>query len=167
MRYLFAFALLLGACAPDPLPGYRAATDDERTTLLATVVDYYDILNVALVSGDLAPLYARHPKLAQGQVRERGINIEGLTASYPSFAEHRVRDVTVDVAAYEPFRAFVKDDRAVAYSHGAFTWHYFDGADTGGELLKRFDLTRSGSMWTIDQTDEWVLGEGTPPPTPR
>jgi len=73
----------------------------------------------------------------------------------------------VAIESYEPFRAFVKEDKAVAYSHGLFTWTYANGSQTKGELRVRFDLARAGDRWSIEQTDEWVLGEGAPPPTPR
>ena len=164
----FALVLALVACTPDPLPGYRAATADERAGLFATVQEYYDIVDRAFVSGDMTPLYARHPKLAHGQVRERGINIEQSAAQLPSFRDQLVREVSVDIQSYEPLRAFVKDDHAVAYSHGLVTWTFKNGGlPSKGELLVRFDLTHDGDRWSIDQTDEWVLGEGTPPPTPR
>lgn len=163
-----ALLLLVVACAPDPLPGYRAATSDERAGVLQTVSEYYDIVDRALVTGDMTPLYARHPKLAQGQVRERGINMEQSTAQLPSFRDHLISAVSVDIERYEPLRAFVRDDRAVAYIRGLFTWTHKNGTDpTKGELRMRFELTRVGDGWSIDQTDEWVLGEGTPPPTPR
>jgi hypothetical protein len=158
---------MLVACAPDPLPGYRAAAADERASILATVSEYYDIWNRAMVTADLTPLYVRHPKLAQGAVPQRGINIEGHTVRLPSVADRKIRESRVDVEGYEPLRAFVRGDSAVAYSHGWFTWTYATGAPSGGELLVRFDMTRIAGVWSIDQTDEWVLGEGTPPPTPR
>jgi|GEM_PF-6338091 len=161
-----ALSLLIG-CTSDPLPGYRAATADERASILATVSEYYDIWNRAMVTGDVAPLYARHPKLAQGAVPQRGINNEGQTARLPSVADLKIKESRVDSERYEPLRAFVKGDSAVAYSHGWFTWTYATGAPSGGELLVRFDMTRAGDGWSIEQTDEWVLGEGAPSPTPQ
>lgn len=162
-----AAAFLFVACTSDPLPGYRAATADERASVLRTVEEYYDILDIALVTGDIGPLYVRHPKLAQGSVAQRGINREGFTMQLPSVRDQLIREAHVEIQFYEPFRAYVKDNAAVAYSHGLFTWTYANGSDTKGELHVRFDLTRSDDRWSIDQTDEWVLGEGTPPPTPR
>ena len=164
---LTAFVLVLIACTPDPLPGYRAATADERASILATVSEYYDIWNRAMVTADIAPLYLRHPKLAQGAVPQRGINNEGQTARLPTVADHKITESSVDIEGYEPLRAFVKGESAVAYSHGWFTWKYATGAPSGGELLVRFDLTRAGDGWSIERTDEWVLGEGAPSPTPR
>ena len=140
---------------------------DERASILATVSEYYDIWNRAMVTGDIASLYVRHPKLAQGAVQRRRINNEGFTTRLPSITDHLIKDSRVDIESYEPFRAFVKGDSAVAYSHGVFTWTYANGSPSGGELLVRFDMTRAAGAWSIDQTDEWVLGEGTPPPTPR
>lgn len=162
-----ALVVFLSACTSDPLPGYRPATPDERAGALRTVEEYYAIMDRAMVTGDIAPLYLRHPKLAQGSVRERGINIEGFTVRTPSVSDHLIKDARVEIESYEPLRAFVRGDRVVAYSHGLFTWTYANGSQTKGELLVRFDMTRGRDAWSIDQTDEWVLGEGTPPPTPR
>ena len=120
-----------------------------------------------MLTADITPLYVRHPKLAQGAVPQRGINNEGHTARLPSVADLKIKESRVEVERYEPLRAFVKGDSAVAYSHGWFTWMYATGAPSGGELLVRFDMTRVAGVWAIDQTDEWVLGEGAPPPTPR
>jgi hypothetical protein len=163
-----ALVLLLVSCTSfDPLPGYRPATDDERAGAMRTVVEYYDIWNRAMVTGDIGQLYVRHPKLSQGAVKERGINSERFTVELPSVRDHLIRDSSVQIEWYEPLRAFVKGDRAVVYSHGLFTWNYANGSPTKGELFVRFDMTRTANAWSIDQTDEWVLGEGTPPPTPR
>lgn len=170
MRHLGRLAvalLLLVGCAPDPLPGYRAATAADRSSIFVTISEYYDIWNRAMVTADITPLYVRHPKLAQGAVPQRGINNEGHTARLPSVAGLKIKESRVDIEGYEPMRAFVKGDSAVAYSHGWFTWTYANGAPSGGELLVRFDLTRAGDGWSIDQTDEWVLGEGASSPTPR
>lgn len=161
-----AVALLVLSCGtPDPLPGHRAAAPDERNALFGVVREYYDLLGRAAVTGDLAPLYARHPKLARGEDRPRGVNTEAFTVQRTRAIN--IREVRVDIESYEPFRAFVKDDRAVAYSHGVFTWEYPQGSPTKGELFVRFDLARAGGWWEIERTDEWVLGEGPPPPTPR
>jgi hypothetical protein len=151
----------------DPLPGYQVASAGERASILGTIEEYYDIWSRAMVTADISPLYVRHPKLAQGAVPQRGINNEGFTVTLPSIRDHLVREAHVDIESYEPLRAFVRDDRAVAYSRGVFTWTYGNGSETKGELRVRFDMTRIGGIWSIDQTDEWVLGEGTPPPTPR
>ena len=42
-------ALALGACAPGPLPGYRAATPAEHDVLVGVVREYYDIVDRAYV----------------------------------------------------------------------------------------------------------------------
>lgn len=162
---LAAVAFAIAGCSADPLPGYRSASAAERDALLGVVRQYYDLFDRAQVTGDIAPLYALHPKLAQGEDRRRGINTEAWTVERTHALG--IREVRVDIESYEPFRAFVKEDRAVAYSHGLFTWEYPQGTPTKGELVVRFDLSRAGGRWEIERTDEWVLGEGTPPPTPR
>ena len=166
LRALVLVGLALTACTNDVLPGYRLATFEERASILAVVEEYYGILGTALVTGDVSPLHARHPKLAEGEQRESGINSEAFTTLLPGQSGPPVRDAKFDVAGYEPFRAFVLDDHAVGYAHGIFTWTFGDGTDTKGEFLTRFDLTRDGARWSIDMTDDWVLGEA-PPPTPR
>ncbi len=143
-----------------------APTADERANVLGTIDEYYNLLDAAVVTGDLGPLYARHPKLAQGAVPQRGINSEGFTVQLPSVRDHLVREAHVDIQSYEPVRVYVKGNAAVAYVHGWFTWNYATGAPTQGELRVRFDLSRAVDRWYVEQTDEVVLGE-TPPPTPR
>ncbi|MDQ2952343.1 MAG: hypothetical protein M3R54_08785 [Chloroflexota bacterium] len=162
---LTAAAFLFLACASDPLPGYRPATADERASVMQTIEEYYDIVDRAMGTGDLTPLYVRHPKLATGEERQRGVNTERNTVLRTGALD--IRDVGMEMEFYEPFRAFLKGDVAVAYSHGLFTWTYANGTHTRGELLVRFDLTRGDGRWMIERSDEWVLGEGTPPPTPR
>jgi hypothetical protein len=73
---LITFALSLIGCSTDPLPGYRAATVEERDALVRVVREYYDVFDKAQVTGDIAPLYSLHPKLAQGEDRRRGVNTE-------------------------------------------------------------------------------------------
>ncbi len=167
LAFLGVVVLALAACSADPLPGFRPASADQRSALLQIVVEYYDLVDRAIVTGDVAPLYLRHPGLAQGRDQGRGINVDGSAAVSPTMRELDVREASVDVESYEPLRAFVKDDRAVAYSHGLFTWTYANGSHTKGEKWVRFDLTKNADRWLIERTDEWVLGEGTPPPTPR
>ena len=165
-----AAAVLVFICActtSDPLPGYQAASAEERVSIFATVEEYYEIWSRAIVSGNISPLYVRHPRLAQGAVPQRGINNEAFTMTLPSIRDRLIREAHVDIESYEPIRVFIKGDQAVAYSRGLFTWTYANGSQTKGELRVRFDLSRAGTQWSIDQTDEWVLGEGTPPPTPR
>jgi hypothetical protein len=159
-------AVLVLACGADPLPGYRAATADERASVLAVIAEYFDLLDSAVVSGDIGPLRARHPLLAQGTDAQRGINSEAVTLQLPSVRDHLIREARVDPQAYEPVRVYLQGDRAVAYVHGWYTWDRVTGAPTQGELRVRFDLSRAADRWTIERTDEVVLGE-TPPPTPR
>ena len=165
LSWLIAALVLVVACAPDPLPGYRPATADERASLLATVSEYYDILDRAMVTGDIAPLYLRHPKLQVGDERPHGVNTEGTTVLRARALAIRASSVAIE--SCEPLRAFLRSDAAVAYSHGLFTWTYANGSETQGELLVRFDLTRGGERWMIERPDEWVLGEGALSPTPR
>ncbi|HEV8672298.1 MAG TPA: hypothetical protein VGS01_16345 [Candidatus Limnocylindria bacterium] len=156
---------IIAACgSSDPLPGYRPATGDERATVMGVVEEYYALLDRAQVTGDASALLARHPGLATGQQRERGINIE--TWMVERTRALAVREVRVDIESYEPVRVYVKDTAAAAFVHGLFTWEYQQGLPTRGELAVRMDLARSGDRWTIERTDEWTLGE-TPPPTPR
>ncbi len=162
---LAALALGIAGCSADPLPGYRAASAGERDALLGVVREYYDVFDRAQVTGDITRLYALHPRLAAGEDRRKGINTESWMVERTHALG--IREVRVDIESYEPFRAFVKDERAVAYSHGLFTWEYPQGTPTKGELRVRFDLVRADGRWSIERTDEWVLGEGTPEPTPR
>ncbi len=169
VRGLLAFALLSAGCAraePDPLPGYRAATADEHAAVRRVIDEYYAVLNRAALTGDIAALFARHPGLAVGQQRERGINIESWMVERVRALS--VREVKVDIESYEPVRVYLKDNAAAAFVHGLFTWEYPQGSPTKGELAVRMDLVRMADRWasSIERTDEWVLGER-PPQTPR
>jgi hypothetical protein len=159
-----ALALAANACAADPLPGYRAAPAEETAALTQVVREYYELLDRAELTGDAAPLYARFPRLAQGEDRRSGVNWESFTVA--GTRSLGLRDARTDVESYEPLRAFVKGDAAVVYVHGLFTWTYQNGSQTKGELPVRLDLAREGGEWTIVRSDEQVLGE-TPAPTPR
>ncbi len=158
-------ALAITACGPaDPLPGYRPATAEEHAAVMGVVEEYYSLLNSAQVTGDTSVLIARHPGLAQGQQRQRGINIE--TWMVERTRALKIREVRVDIESYEPIRVYVNDTAAAAFVHALFTWEYQQGSPTKGELAVRMDLVRVADRWVIERTDEWVLGE-TPPPKPR
>jgi hypothetical protein len=159
-------AVVATACAPsDPLPGYRPASAEDRASVIAVIDEYYALLSRAEVTGDTGALLARHPGLASGQQRQRGINIETWTVERT--VALKLSEVKIDVASYEPVRVYMKDAAAAAYVHGIFTWEYAQGGSpTKGELAVRIDLIQTPGGWSIERTDEWVLGE-TPPPSPR
>lgn len=149
------------------LPGYVRAPTDVEESVRHIIEDYYVLRGWAAVSGDIAPLYARHPRLAAAEDRTKGVNVEAFFVErIQSFnratSGPRATDVTLELTWYEPLRVYVKDDAAVAFVHGLETWV---GAGTKGEMLVRFDLRREAHTWMIERTDEWVLGER-PPATP-
>lgn len=160
VRAAFLLALFATACAPpDPLPGFRVATADERAAIARVIEEYYALRDRAVVTGDIRSLYAIHPKLAVAEDRRSGVNVEGwFVERMRSLA---IRAVTVD--EIEPLRAYVKHGAAVAFVHGVETWEYLSGPPTKGELLVRFDLSLDRDRWVIERTDEWVLGETLPP----
>jgi hypothetical protein len=158
-------AIATAACAqPDPVAGYRPAPPEERATVMGVIAEYYTLLNRAQVTGDTGALLARHPGLATGEQRQRGVNIE--TWMVERTRALNIREVRVDIESYEPLRVYVKDRAAAAFVHALFTWEYPQGSPTKGELAVRMDLVQTADRWVIERTDEWVLGE-TPPPTPR
>jgi hypothetical protein len=147
------------------LPGYRPASPEERAAVVRTLSDYFEVRNLAAVTGDLAPLYSAHPELAHGEDRQTGVNVEAF------FVERmralQVSRVSVELEDGEPVKVYVKDAAAIAYVHGRETWDLAPGmGQTVGEILVRFDLRHATSRWLIARTDELVLGERTPP-TPR
>jgi hypothetical protein len=168
-RVLAAGVLLsVAACAqarPDPLPGYRPASAEERAAVMRTLSDYFEVRNRAAVTGDLAPLYLAHPSLAAGEDRHAGVNVEAF------FVERmralRVSRVLVDLEHREPVKVYVKDTAAVAYVQGQETLDLPPGSgQTVGAFFVRFDLREGLSGWLIERTDELELGERVPP-TPR
>jgi hypothetical protein len=163
-----ALAASLIGCAqarPDPLPGYRAASPDERAAVVGVVSAYFAIRNRAAVTGDIAPLYSAHPALAHGEDRRAGVNTEAF------FVERmralQVSRVTVDLEDREPVKVFLKDTAAVAYVHGRETWDLAAGTgQTISEIVVRIDLRQGTNGWVIERTDQLELGER-PPQTPR
>jgi hypothetical protein len=163
-----ALAIAVAACAParpDPLPGYRLASPEERTAVVRVVSDYYDLRNRAAVSGDIAPLYVAHPALAQGEDRRSGVNVEAFFVE--RMRAQGVTRIAVDLEASEPVKVYVNEKRAVAYVHGRETWDLPPGrGQTISEIFVRVDLRQLTSGWLIERTDELEPGER-PPPTPR
>jgi hypothetical protein len=161
-------AIALTACVqerPDPLPGYRPASAEERVAVVRTVTDYYAIRNRAALTGDVTPLYGAHPKLAQGEDRQAGVNAEAFFVE--RMGALHVSRVTVDLEDREPVKVYVRDMAAVAYVHGKETWDLPPGTgQTIAEIFVRIDLRHGTSGWLIECTDEVTLGERIPP-TPR
>jgi hypothetical protein len=158
---------LVSCLAADPVPGYERAPRDVEESVRRTVEDYYILRGRAAVTGDIAPLYSRHPRLAAQEDRTKGVNVEAFFVErIQSFNRQtsgpRATDVTLDLTWYEPLRVYVKGEMAVAFVHGLESWV---GAGTKGEMHVRLDLRRVGDAWVIERTDEWVLGER-PPATP-
>jgi hypothetical protein len=155
----------LTGCAqsrPDPLPGYRAASPDERAAVVLAVSEYFAIRNRAAVTGDIAPLYNANPALAQGEDRRTGVNTEAF------FVERmralQVSRVTVDLEDREPVKVFLKDTAAVAYVHGRETWDLVAGTgQTISEIVVRMDLRRGTNSWVVERSDQLELGERIPP----
>ena len=157
------FAVSLIACAqarPDPLPGYRPASMEERAAVIGAVSEYYAIRNRAAVTGDIAPLYLAHPSLAHGEDRRAAVNTEAF------FVERmralQVSRVHVDLEDREPVKVFVKETAAVAYVHGKETWDLPPGTgQTILEIVVRFDLRLGAGGWIIERTDQVELGTNT------
>jgi hypothetical protein len=115
------------------LPGYRPASPEERAAVVRTLSDYFEVRNLAAVTGDLAPLYSAHPELAHGEDRQTGVNVEAF------FVERmralQVSRVSVELEDGEPVKVYVKDAAAVAYVHGRETWDLAPGTgQTVGEI---------------------------------
>ena len=168
-KRVFAAALLAGtlaSCAsqrPDPLPGYRAASTDERAAVMRTIDDYYSRRARAAVSGDVATIFAAYPKLAEGEDRTSGVNTD-------AFFVERMRnlsltDVRFAIEDREPARVYLKQDRAAVFVHGTETWRYPRGDAMIGEFYTRLELSRNVESWLIVRTDEVLLSER-PPRTP-
>jgi hypothetical protein len=86
---------------------------------MRVIEEYYALVDRAEVTGDTSALLSRHPGLAKGQQRERGINIETWTAEQTHALN--LREVRVDIESYEPVRVYVKDTAAAAFVHALFT----------------------------------------------
>ena len=169
-RHRSAAALLLAgalaSCTPqptEPLPGYGAASADERAAVMRTIEDYYSRRARAALSGDPAVIFVAYPKLVGAEDRSSGINTDAF------FVERMrnlgVTDVRFEIEEREPARVYTREGRAVAFVHGKETWRYPRGDATIGEFYTRLDLFRESSAWQIDRTDEVMLGER-PPRTP-
>jgi hypothetical protein len=157
-----SLTLVVACTAADPFAGYRDPTPDEREQISAVVEEYHRLRVEAGNSGDVRVLHAAYPRLAAGEDRPRGINVEAWWVERMQAEPYR----GVSYTSEGPPRVRVKDGSAVASTHGHETWRYRTGPSGAGEHLVRFELVRVGDRWTIERTDEWMLGES-PPPTPR
>src|SRR3989442_3434715 len=96
LRRRSGLAGTLASCThqpPDPLPGYYAASTDERAVVMRTIEDYYWRRASAALSRDAATIFV-----------ERMRNL-GVT------------DVPFEIEEREPARVYVKDGRAAAFVH--------------------------------------------------
>jgi hypothetical protein len=159
-------AVAVASCTPqltDPLPGYRAASADQRAAVMRTIEDYYSRRARAALTGDTTTIFVVYPKLAQAEDRTGGMNTDAF------FVERMrnlgVTDVQFEIEEREPARVYTMEGRAVAFVHGKETWRYLRGDVTIGEFYTRLDLFRESNGWQIDRTDEVMLGER-PPRTP-
>jgi len=168
-------AIGLTACTADPLPGYRAATTDERATVVSDLERYFALRERVAVSGDLIELYGAYPALTQNVDRRLGVNNEGWFAERARLAREQPREVAPPLIARmwhqleycEPIRVYLQGDTAVAFVHGLEQFNYVaDPVPSAGEILIRFDLRRVGDRWQIERTDEQLIHER-PPATPR
>lgn len=177
-RYLVIALAAIGliACtSADPLPGYRAATTDERATVVSHLEKYFALRELVAVSGDLTDLYGAYPDLTRNVDRRVGINNEGWFAERARLAREQPREVAPPLIArmwheleyYEPIRVYLQGGTAVAFVHGLEHYQYTSSpVPSGGEIFMRFDLRRDADRWQIERTDELVMGER-PPATPR
>lgn len=164
---LLAGVLLVVCSTVDPLPGYVRAASDVEASVRSAIEEYYDLRGRAAVTGDIAPLYSRHRGLAVGEDRTKGVNVEAFFVErIQSFNREtsgpRVTEMRFDATAYGPLRVYVMGETAVAFVHGIEEWH---DVGTKAEMRVRFDLRRESERWTIERTDEQLLGER-PPATP-
>ena len=146
---------------PDPLPGYQAADQSSRAEVLVVLDQYYSLRAHAVASDDTRGLYARFPKLALGEDRQAGVNVERLFLD--RMRNINVRTVRVAIEDGDPVGVFVKENIAVAYVHGREDWIE---SGTASAFYTRIDLERSGGTWSIVRTDEVTQPEWPPPPTP-
>ncbi len=137
-----ALAFAMAACAqarPDPLPGYRPASPEERAAVIRVVSDYYELRNRAAVTGDIASLYVAYPALAQGEDRSSGVNVEAFFVE--RMRAQGVTHVAVDLEASEPVKVYVNETKAVAYVNGRETWDLRPGTgQTIGGIFVLLDL---------------------------
>lgn len=159
-----AVAVLSCARAIDPLPGYRRASEAERAAVLRVIADYYTRRERAALTGDASVLFSAYPQLADGEDRARGVNADAFF--FERMRAVRIAGLTFDLDGYEPIGVYVRDDTALAFVHGLETWLNGFGPPTKGEFYTRIDLVREGAGWRPIRTDEVMLHEWPPPPTP-
>jgi hypothetical protein len=152
---------------PDPLPGYVPAPDDVRTAVIQKIEWYYALLGAATLSGDMAAFYAAFPKLAEGEVREAGINSEAFFVRVARMPDVNVVELTFELESYEKIRVHQRADEAVAFVHGLERKSYgMSPIASAGEIFVRFDLRLDNGRWQIERTDQLNEGERRSP-TPR
>jgi hypothetical protein len=161
-----ACAAAIACAAAEPLPGFMPASAEERQALVRTIEDYYARRERASLAQDMRELFAAYPRLAEGEDRAVGINTDSFLVERMRISN--MREISVEIERVEPVRVYVArgDETAVAFVHGVETWHYRDSYPGMGEFFTRIDLRRVGGKWTIERTDEQVMGEPRPR-TPR
>ena len=175
LTVLAAVGLIACATAVEPLPGYRAATTDERAAVVSALKKYFELRERVAVSGDVTELYGAYPDLTRNVDRRLGINNEGWFAERARLAREQPAEVSPSLIArmwheleyYEAIRVYLQGSTAVAFVHGLEHYQYTRSpVPSAGEIFMRFDLRRDAERWQIERTDELMMGER-PPATPR
>jgi hypothetical protein len=177
-RYLVIALAAIGliACTTaDPLPGYRAATTEERIAVVSDIERYFALRERLAVSGDVTALYGAYPDLTPNVDRRVGVNNEGWFAERARSAREQpaavapplITQMSHELEYDEPIRVYVSGIHAVAFVHGLEHFNYLaDPVPSAGEIFIRFDLRRERDRWQIERTDEQLMHER-PPATPR
>ncbi len=93
-----------------PPDGCAPALDATRSEVVRAVEEYYALRARAIAAWDAAMLYARYPRLATGEDRQRLVNVDGWFIE--RMRSGGIRIVTTKLEDRGPVRVYVKGDRA-------------------------------------------------------
>ena len=162
----FFVVLSIASCAASS--SYRMAVEPQRGSIVAAVRDYYALRNHLTAGLDINDFWQTYPELSHDHDLVRGINLEVMLWKWSHDPQLVRLDYRTDLESYQPIRAFVRANDALAYVHGLEAWDHFSGGpSTSGEFRTVLNLRLVDGKWTVVRSDEQMMGERPPtdPPT--
>ena len=158
--------LTIVSCA-DQNP-YRVAVEQQRADVGAAVRDYYALRNQLMSGLAIEDFWQTYPDLSYEHDLMRGINVELMLWKWSHDPQLVRRNYRIDLESYQPIRAYVRANEALAIVHGIESWdNRVGGIPTSGEVHVVLTLRQTDGHWTVIRTDEQLMGEHPPTEPPH
>ncbi len=162
-----ALLVLLSLTSCSDQNAYRTATEQERAGVAAAVLEYYTLRNQLTAGLEINDFWMTYPVLSYDHDLARGINLEVMLWKWSHDPQLVRVNYRTDLESYQPIRAFLRANEALAYVHGVETWdHRTGGTPTSGEFRTVLSLRLADGGWTVVRTDEQKMGERPPADPP-